>query len=362
MLNTFDRHILIRLTKAYLAFVIMLIFFFIALHYVEYVDDFQDRGATSAMVFGEYYPSYIPEIIKLISPLALFLSVIFLTAKLAHELQLVALFSSAVSLRRILLPYLAFATCITVAVFFLNASVVPKSNVDRIDFENQYIKQNNRGLRSNNVNYQTSPGNLLSVGFYDQRSSTAYRISMFNFDENNKVKKRIDARNMTWVDSLQAWRISDPIIRVFDTPEGYRESQTTSLDSTLGILPRDLARSERDGELLTLSESRDYLDSLEKSGLAYIRRPFVEYYSKYSYPFAHLILLILGLPLAATRRAGGQASQIGIGLAVAFVYLAFIKIFEPLGYAGSIPSWLASWAPHIIFGIIAILFFVKAKD
>ncbi len=360
MLNTFDKHIIIRLVKAYLAFVLMLILFFIALHYVEYTDDFQDRGATSKQVFLEYYPSYIPEIIKLISPLALFLSVIFLTAKLSSELALVALHSSAVSLRRILLPFLGFGLVVTCGLFYLSGWVVPKSNVDRIDFENQYIKQTRKNVRSNNLNYQTAPGKLLNVGFYDQRSKTAYRVSLFNINEENRIIQRMDARNMTWVDSLKVWRISDPIFRDFQN-EIYQEKREESRDSLIGVLPQDLARSERDGELLTITESKSYLRSLERSGLGYIRRPFVEYYTKFSYPISHLILVLLGLPLAARRRVGGQATQIGIGLAVAFVYLAFIKIFEPLGYAGSVPSWMAAWAPHILFAFVALLIFYKTK-
>ena len=339
----------------------MLIFFFVALHYVEYMDDFQDRGANSKQVFLEYYPSYIPEIIKLISPLALFLSVIFLTARLSQELQLVALHSSSVSLFRILRPYALVAVVATVGIFLLNAWVVPKSNVDRIDFENQYIKQTRRNVKSNNLNLQTAPGSLLNVGFYDQRSQTAYRISMFDINSENHVYKRTDARNMTWVDSLGVWRIADPIIRHFDKDFSYRESKRESADSLMNVLPRDLARSERDGELLTITEAKHYLSSLEKSGLGYLRRPFVEYYTKFSYPIAHLILVLLGLPLAARRRGGGQAVQMALGLAVAFVYLAFIKIFEPLGYAGSIPSWFAAWGPHILFALVALLIFSKSR-
>ena len=61
--------------------VIALIVFFILLHYLEYVDDFLDREAPMNEIYTIYYPSYIPEIVRLISPLAVFLSCVYVTGK-----------------------------------------------------------------------------------------------------------------------------------------------------------------------------------------------------------------------------------------------------------------------------------------
>ena len=101
---TYDLHIIKRLLTGYVLLIGGLILFFVVLHYVEYIDDFMDRGATMSEVFLLYYPNYVPEIIRLTSPLALFISAIILTSRLAQRLELSSLQTAGVSLYRLMLP------------------------------------------------------------------------------------------------------------------------------------------------------------------------------------------------------------------------------------------------------------------
>ncbi|HEX7069550.1 MAG TPA: LptF/LptG family permease, partial [Rhodothermales bacterium] len=105
---------------------------------------------------------------------------------------------------------------------------------------------------------------------------------------------------------------------------------------------------------MTIPEAAEYLESLRRAGVSNLGRPAVTYYSKYSYPLASLIVVLLGVPLASIRRRRGQAIQLAIGLFVAFVYLATLKVTEPFGYAGSLSPMLAAWLPHGVFLLAAL--------
>ncbi len=85
------------------------------------------------------------------------------------------------------------------------------------------------------------------------------------------------------------------------------------------------------------------------------------YHSKVAYPFANLILVLLAVPMAARRRRGGQAAQLAAGLGVAFLYLAFQKTIEPLGYVQTIPPVVAAWLPHLVFAAIAAVLLIRAN-
>ena len=52
---TYDLHIVRRFISGYLLLIAGLIVFFVVLHYVEYIDDFMDRGASMRDVFLVYY-------------------------------------------------------------------------------------------------------------------------------------------------------------------------------------------------------------------------------------------------------------------------------------------------------------------
>ncbi|MDZ7756063.1 LptF/LptG family permease [Rhodohalobacter sp.] len=57
----------------------MLIFIFIMVDFSENSDDFADQGATMAEIFNRYYLNYIPEMTRLVLPVAVFVACLFLT-------------------------------------------------------------------------------------------------------------------------------------------------------------------------------------------------------------------------------------------------------------------------------------------
>jgi lipopolysaccharide export system permease protein len=360
-LTIFDLHIIRRTALGFLLLVGGLIVFFIMLHYAEYVDDFMDRGASMQDVFLVYYLSYIPEIVRLTSPLAIFLSCIYVTGRLAQTLQIMTLQMSGVSLYRLMRPYVILSIVLTSLLFWFNGWIVPRSNQTVLEFEQNYLKDAPLQADVTDINRQNSPGHILSIGYYDRTDEVAHRISLQAFQDEDKLTSRLDASKMEWVDSLQVWRIQNAVERTF-TPDGHEQRrQIASIDTTLNILPRDLARMERDVESMTVPVAQEYIESLERSGTANLGRTLVTYYSKFSYPLANLIVVLIAVPLASKRRRGGQTVQIGVGLLVAFAYLAIIKLLEPFGYAGTLSPMLAAWLPHILFAGVAVLVLLGAR-
>lgn len=358
-MKRFDWFIIRKLLSAYAILIGLLIVFFVVVHYSESMDDFHDRGAGTRDIFLVYYPSYIPDIIRLVSPLALFLGCIFWTARLAQSLQLVALHGSGVSLARIARPYLVVGIGITLFMFGFNGWVVPQTNRTVLAFEQEFLREAARSVTTSDIHRQESPGRILSVSYFDRSNDTAHLVSLQQFDESNQLVYRIDAPRMQWVDSLDVWRFREPVEWRFDDAGLISRHRSSSIDTTLTLLPSDLARTERDIESMTITGASEYINELRRSGVAELNRTLVAYYDKFAYPFANLVLVVIALPLASVRRRGGQAVQIGIGLAVAFSYLALQKLIEPFGYAGELSPVAAAWVPHIVFGVVALILMMR---
>ncbi|MEM8601081.1 MAG: LptF/LptG family permease [Bacteroidota bacterium] len=363
-MTTFDRHVILRFSIATVFLTALLIVFFIVLDYVEYIDDFIDRGATQQQVFGTYYLNYIPEIIKLTSPLALFLATIYTTARLSQSLQLAAMTMAGVSLYRILAPFVLVGVVVTGFMLWFNGFVVPRANVTVLDFQEQYYKSAPEGAETTELYRQNAPGSLLMVGFYDRTRSRGFRVSLQDFEETDdgtRLAKRMDATEALWNDTLGVWTFQGATLRTFHTDGTESRRFIQRLDTTLTVRPRDLARTERDAERLTIPETRAYLAALERAGAQNTGRPEVGYYTKFAYPFANLILVVLGVPLASVRRRGGQAAQLALGLGVAFVYLALQKVVEPFGYAETLPPVVAAWLAHLLFAGVAVALLLRVR-
>lgn len=362
MLNRFDRHVLRRFLAAAALLTVLLAITFVVLDYVERVDDFLDRGATQREVFQTYYLHYLADIVRLTSPLAVFLATIYVTARLAQSMQLTALHASGVSLLRYMRPLALAGMVIAGGMILFNGFVVPKANRIVHTFQNEYYRDAPEDASSGDSFRQTAPGTVLAVGFYERDETRAFRISLVTADTaaSGGLLSRLDAAEMSWIDSLDTWQMRDVTIREF-RPGGDRLTQHAVLDTALTVLPRDLAQSVRDTERLTIPEASAFVESLERAGVRDRGRPLVDYHAKFSYPFANLILILLAVPLAAKRRRGGQATQLGLGLAIAVIYLALQKMSEPLGWSETLPPIVAAWLPHAVFAAFAALLLLSAR-
>ena len=246
----------------------LLLVFFLVLDYLEHVDDFMDRGATWQQVVFDYYLNYIPEIVRLISPLAVFLASIYVAGRLAQSMQFIALHSAGVSLMRLIAPFAAVGIALTIGMFFFNGWLVPRTQAEVLEFQNRYINTRSESATPSQQFRQVTPESILSVGFYDRREMRAFRITLQDFDEAARpetILRRLDATEMRWADSLSQWHLRDVVIRTFNPDTLYRQS---TMDTTLTVLPRDLARTERDADrldqLIPITAVRLRLRSLER--------------------------------------------------------------------------------------------------
>lgn len=364
-MNTFDRHVIAHTLAATGLLMALIIVFFVVLDYLEHIDDFMDRGVPWEAVVFDYYLKYIPEIIRLTSPLAVFLGVIFVTSRLAQTMQIVALRSAGVSLARLLRPFALVGGALALLMFVFNGWLVPQTQADVLEFQQRYLRTAQQGVLSGHVYRQTAPGSIIRVGYYDRRDDRAFRVSLQEFEETasgaraRRLVRRLDAAEMAWVDSLGIWRLREVVIRDFEA--GRPAVRQPSLDTLLAVRPADLARTERDVERLTLTEAAAHIGYLRRAGADNLGRPLVAYHSRFSYPLANLIVVLIGVPLAAVRRRGGQAVPFAIGLLVAFGYLALQRLSEPFGFTGAVPPIVVAWLPHLVFLGLAIILLVYSR-
>lgn len=359
MIKHFNKYVFLRLLTITSFVLLILIFIFIMIDFSENSDDFTDRGATFIEIWRDYYLSYIPEMIRLVIPVAVFSACLFLTGQLSERLEITALKAAGVSLYRLTIPYLSFAILCAITISILDAYIIPTSNKTRIAFEDKYIKQKNERIDRNDI-YRELPGNsILQVNYFDVKQNTAYRIRLTDFDSLT-LKKTIVATNMSWREDTGEWRLVSVIKREY-SESGFIERSYAGIDTVLAIFPQDLARSTSDIYQLTYPEARQYIASIERSGAGGINIPKVHFFGRLAYPLSIIIVILIGFSVASVRRRGGKGLYIAAGLTISFLYLAFMKIAEPFGAHGTIAPELAATLPHAFFFVVGIFLLIKAR-
>lgn len=352
MTKKIDRYIFFRLLTITLFVMMVLVFIFIIIDFSENSEDFTDKGATFAEIFGVYYLSYIPEITRLIIPVAVFVACLYLTGQMAERLEITALKAAGVSLYRLIVPYLAFAFLMTAIFSYLDGFVIPDANETRIAFEAQYLRGKSDKVDTNRIFRQESENTIFKINYFNPDDKTGHRIDVTKF-QGDSVSETMSIRRMVWQEDDQLWELQNIIKRVF-TPDGYSKTHIDSVDTTLSIYPRDLARKTSDIYQLTYPEAQNYIQSIERSGAGSVELPKVQLYGRYAYPFSIIVVTIVGFALASVRRKGGKGFYIAAGLAVSFLYLVMMKVIEPFGGKGTIDPMVAALLPHLFFLVIGI--------
>lgn len=358
-MKRYDRYLILRLLTFVVLVILILLMIFVVVDFSEKTDDFTDRGASMSDIIYRYYLPYIPEIVRLITPVAIFVAALYIAGQMSDRLEMAALRSAGLSYTRLIYPYIVVALIGLAVVSVLDGFVVPQANRLRFAFEREYLNKRTTVGHRSQVFRQESPYAHMSVDFFDPVEQTGYRFRLHQFDEEG-LREITESQRLIWIDSLSQWRLESADRQRFERERVYTEFLPI-LDTTLTVIPRDLARSTSDIAMLTYGEATEYIESIERSGSSSITLSQTQLWGRILYPLSVIIVTFIGFTIGYERRKGGQGVPIAIGLSVSFVYLTLLKIIEPLGYTGVLSPFMAAFLPHAVFAFGAIVLIISTR-
>ena len=324
----------------------------------EWIDNFINNKAPIKAIVFDYYANFIPYFSNLFSPLFVFISVIFFTSKLAENSEIIAMMSTGMSFKRLLRPYMISAAIISIMTYGMGAYVIPKGNVTRLNFEDQYKKKKKQEY-VRNVQVEVDSGVIAYMERYENYNKTAYRFSLYKFVD-KKLVSHLTARSATYdTTTVNKWTLKNYMIREMD---GMRETITKGerLDSIIKMEPQDFLIMKGKQETMTSSELSAYIERQRRRGFANIKEFEIEYHKRIAMSFASFILTIIGVSLSSRKVKGGMGMYLGVGLALSFSYILFQTVSATFAVNGNASPFLAVWVPNIVYTFIAIYLYRKA--
>lgn len=357
MLKKLDWYIIRKFLGTYIFAIALILAITIMFDINEKLDAFM-KAPLDATIF-DYFVNFLPYFANQFSPLFTFIAVIFFTSKLADNSEIIAMLSSGVSFRRLLLPYLVSATVIAIFTFVLGAYIIPPANVERIEYTNTYVK-NKRVDYGSNIQMQVKPGQIAYLSRYDNTTKTGYKFSLESF-EDKKLVSRLTAQSIKW-DTLYQWQVRDYMIRDFKGAREYiTDGKGKRLDTIITIEPRDFLISKNDHEMMTSPQLKEYITRQKERGVANIKSFEIEYEKRYAMCAAAFILTVIGMSLSSKKVKGGMGINIGIGLVLSFSYILFMTVTSTFAISGYTSPLVAMWIPNFIYIIIALFLYYKAS-
>ncbi len=356
-----DKYIFKKIISTFIFVVLILEAIICIIDLTEKMDKFV-QFKLSKMVILSYYMDFIPWIAGFLSPITIFIAIIYVTSRMAAHTEIVAILGSGISFRRFLYPYFLAATVIAIMSFILNGWVIPKSNYDRLLFEMQYF-QNKYYFEERNVHMQVAPNVNLFIQNYNNQGNTGYQFSLERFDQNRLVEK-LSADNIVWDTVKMKWTLKmwkrkkiDSIFRVQKTSDIPLVEKGESLDTTLAITPKDFENNKKMYGGMTIPELTEKIETLRFRGSTGVEAYETERHIRYSSPFYIYVLVFMGAIVSARKSRGGTGFQIALGFLLAFIFILFFTIASTFAQTGALSPWLAAWLPNIVFGLITLLMY-----
>lgn len=353
-----DRYVLRETVSALFAALVFFVSVFIVVDVFEKIDTYLDNRVPAGVV-ASYYVMGIPGIALQVLPMAMLLACLLALGQLGRTNELNAMRTAGLGPVRIAAPLIGMAVLVSLLAFAVNELILPDLNASRIRLYRVEIKKENQeGPQARaNLAYLGSGGRTFLIRSYLIAQKEMREVVIQEVRE-NALTGRIDAATGKWENGR--WVFRNGYTRRFDRG-GEKAAQFNELTIPgLKERPEDFAEAEEDPKGLSYWQLENYIDRLHQSG-SRVQTYLVELYLKISFPLTNLIVVLIGVALALRNRRGGLAIAFGLSVFISFVYYALIRTGQALGHNGALPPMLAAWLGNIVFGILALELFRRAR-
>ena len=346
-----DVYIVSKFITTFFVALLLIIGIVIIFDISEKIDNFVAKEAPLKAIVVDYYLNFIPYFMNMFSPLFVFITVIFFTSKMAADSEIIAILSCGISFHRMMVPYIFSATLIAIFSLCLNLFIIPDANKTRLEFENQYVKTRFKSV-GRNVHYQTSPGEFVFAESFSSWNNTAYKFTLEKIVDNKLVSK-ISAESAVYNEEKGNWTLKKYFIREYNNDLTDKIRSGKQLDTTIALSSKDFYLTEKTVETLNYAELNQLIDTQKMRGDGNVKFALIEKNTRFALPFSAFILTIMGVALSSKKRRGGIGWNIGIGIALAFTYILFLRFSQMFVHTGALPPAIALWLPNVVFAIIA---------
>lgn len=360
MLKTLDRYIIGKFLGTFFLTITLILAIAVVFDISEKIDNFLNEGASTKEIIVDYYLNFLVYYGNLFSSMIVFIAVIFFTSRMTNNTEVVAILTGGVSFLRLMWPYFIAATIIGGISFALGHYVIPRTNVDRLKFQNTYIdKRGNE--RFKNIHRQIKPGHIIYFENYNSARYSGYHFTYEVF-ENQTLQSKLKADFIRLDTADNKWVLDRYSIRKIDDNGKEHISSGRQLDTVLDLEAEEIVPKLYTIEMMTTPKLKEFIEQERIRGSENLNYYLMEEYKRTSWPVATYVLTLIGVSISSRKSRGGLGLNIALGLVVCVSYIFFMQISTTFATVGSLSPLLAVWIPNIIFSVIALyLYYVAPK-
>jgi lipopolysaccharide export system permease protein len=215
-------------------------------------------------------------------------------------------------------------------------------------------------LSNSNVTVLSRGGTTIyHAGFYDDGAGSIAGLSVIERDSLGQPKARTEAASARWQGG--AWLLSK--VRRFDrTDDGqWKETDFGSYANPDFSEPIESFRSQNfDIGELTVTELGARATFQKNAGLPF-SSTLAERHRRFAFAFVPLVVVLLSASIGGRYRKNVLLMSLLVSLVIATGYYVLQMIGMLLAKTGVLAPVIGAWAPLVVFGLLALALFGRAR-
>ena len=351
-LTLLDGYIIRKFLGSFLTVIALIILIVVVVDVAENIQGFLDNKVPVKDIITKYYLNFIPYFVNLFSPLFTFVAVIYFTSKLSRNSEIIAMLNSGMSFYRLMLPYIISAVSIGVLSFYLTNFLIPKTQRGIMEYKEKY---GSRQVRSKDINnhIKIEENTYAYVHYWDNANNLGYNFCYEVMDDNG-VCYKLSSQTISWDTNANVWTLNNYLQRTFNGRQETIEIGNKK-DTFLNISIEDFVWISEGYIMMNYSEIRKFIEEEREKGSIDIRNYEFEKHRRIAFPFATIILSVIGLCVSSRKSRQGVGLHLLLGLLITFSFIMLLQVSQVFAiYGGFSPAW-AAWIPNILYALLCVI-------
>ena len=352
------------LLRGFLFYFVLLIAGFILLFetftFFEMLDDIT-RHHTPWLTVANYLRFLTVSNFYQFAPLATLTAALVTLGVLAKNNEIVAFKAAGISMYRVSLPLLTMGLLLAAGLVVLDDTYLPYANQRQDELYNEIKGRPAQTYRSPAHQWILGENaKVYNYDLFDSYHNLFGGLSVFELDPATfQLRRRVYAARAHWFAQQHTWILESGWVRDFQ--DGRVTSYVPFVVYALPELaepPEYFKREVRQASQMNGPQLSRYIDSLERAGFD-VARLSVQLYKKLAFPLIAPIIILLAIPFSLLVGTRGAVGGLALGIGMGIFYWAISALFEAMGAVGQLPPFMAAWSPDVIFGFLALYFFLR---
>lgn len=357
-----DRYVAELFVGSYAVALLLIVGIFVIINLASNLDEYLSPGEDGTVPSGwlvvKLYVLQTPFLFLEVAPFVTMIGGLFTVSRLMKHREVVAALAAGVSARRVLLPIFVLGGLLGASMFGLREFAAEKLGQQR-DALLDYLEHREAELVLEDLWVKDPIGKPIRVdAYYPPVNGQTARINGLSATHRQGERwTHLTATSAVFDRRANEWQLKNGVSR--DVDGGKQTELPVATLSGEVLSPRDLRTAWKGRLHPTELSFQETLDLLSRDPDAVGWQTLLQ--SNLAFPFAHLILLLVGLPfLMGHSRSHGPSP----GLWVFFLCLCFFGsdfVCRSLGLQGQLDPLMAAWLPILFFGSLGVVLFTSAR-